>query len=115
MKSSSSEINVAKQYSRDPAGRYPEDGEFNGQRFRDELLLPLLSSGTHVVVDFDGTEGYGSSFLDEAFGGLIRKGAFTKAQLRELLEIRSSEDPTVIAEVWSYIDDAEDFGAKKRT
>jgi hypothetical protein len=100
-------INVAEQYSAEPAGRYPEDGNFNGQRFREELLLPILAQRYHVVVDFDGTEGYGSSFLDEAFGGLVRQGHFSEAALRELLEVRSGEDPTVVDEVWSYIDDAE--------
>ena len=86
-------INVARQFSPEPAGRVPADGDFNGQRFRNELLIPLLQKREHVIVDFDGTEGYGSSFLDEAFGGLVRDGYFTESELRELLKIQSSEDP----------------------
>ena len=98
-------ISVAKEYSDEPAGRYPSDGSFSGERFRKELLVPALKGHEHVTVDFDGTEGYGSSFLEEAFGGLVRDG-FAPAQLRKQLEIHSKEDPTVIEEIWGYIDEA---------
>ena len=99
-------ISVAKDYTDEPAGRFPADGDFNGERFRKEFLLPALRESEKVIVDFDGTEGYGSSFLDEAFGGLVRDEGFGAADLRAKLEITSKEDPTVSTEVWGYIEDA---------
>ena len=36
-------ISVAQDFSRFPAGRYPEDGSFNGTTFRKDVLVPELS------------------------------------------------------------------------
>jgi hypothetical protein len=46
-------------------------------------------NGQLVVVVLDGTRGYLSSFLEEAFGGLVRERGFRKTELDRLLEIRS--------------------------
>lgn len=98
-------ISVAKQFSATPAGRYRSDGPFPGEKFRDEILAPALrKSGEIVVVDLDGTAGYGSSFLEEAFGGLVRLG-FDSLDLHQRLNIKSTR-PSYFQRVWSYIDDA---------
>jgi hypothetical protein len=68
-----SRICVATDFSRWPGGRWRTDGPFTGERFRDELLLPALREHGRVTVDLDGAWGYGSSFLDEAFGALARE------------------------------------------
>ncbi|MCK5295500.1 MAG: DUF4325 domain-containing protein, partial [Alphaproteobacteria bacterium] len=49
---------------------------------------------------FDGTAPYGSSFLEEAFGGLIRKGMDIKK-----LELES-KDSLLIKEIQTYMDKA---------
>ena len=95
-------INIARQFAKYPAGRYAKDGPFSGEAFRDKLLFPALcKEDTRIVVQLDGTRGLASSFLEEAFGGLIRRG-LTPSILHERLEIRSS-DPSLIAEVEEYI------------
>jgi hypothetical protein len=70
-------INVVKDFSKKPYGRYPEDGEFCGQNFRKLLLAPALRQHGRVHVVLDGYNRYGRSFLDEAFGGLIREEGFS--------------------------------------
>ena len=100
---SSAHISIARDYSSVPAGRFKEDGPFSGQRFREEMLLPALRSATTVTVDLDGVEGYGSSFLEEAFGGLVRVDGFTDTELRNRLLIQTN-DPAWLQEVWTYID-----------
>lgn len=99
-------IDIAKQFSTEPAGRFPTDGPNSGERFRNELLLPALLSTQKVVVILDGAEGYGSSFLEEAFGGLVREGKFSAADLHDRLEIVSEEDASLVQEAWDYIDTA---------
>lgn len=83
-------IRIASDYTRYPGPRYARDGPFSGERFRDEVLAdPLrraVKQGETVTVVLDGVAGYGSSFLEEAFGGLVRKG-FTRADLEEHLII----------------------------
>lgn len=101
-------ISVAHDFSETPIGRYPKDDKFCGANFRDNLLIPKLQNGAHVQVRLDEVEGYGSSFLEEAFGGLVRAG-FTESDLRTRLSFYV-KDPcfekfkTII---WSYISDAQ--------
>lgn len=65
-------VNIAKQFTRMPGGRYVRLGPFSGELFRNEFLLPHLREGKTVIVELDGVRGYGSSFLEEAFGGAVR-------------------------------------------
>lgn len=99
-------IRVATDFYDAPAGRFPEDGDYHGERFRNQHLLPALSAGGEVFVDLDNTEGYGSSFLEEAFGGLVRLCGYSARDLHERLVLKSDEDESVIQEVWEYIDTA---------
>jgi hypothetical protein len=97
-------ISIAKQYSRTPAGRYRSDGPRSAEQFREEILAPALSRGQDVTVDLDGTLGYSFSFLEEAFGGLVRNG-FQLADLKSRLHITTSL--AVYEErVWRYMSEA---------
>ncbi len=71
-------IDVAKDFGRFPAGRFRTDGRYSGQRFREEFLVPALKKQGTVTVEMDGAAGYGPSFIEEAFGGLVRKEGFDK-------------------------------------
>ena len=84
-------INIAKDFSPFPAGRYVDDGPYNGTTFRQDHLVPALREFAHVEVDFDGVAGFGSSFLEEAFGGLIRSENMSKAELDARLAISTTE------------------------
>lgn len=95
-------ISVAQDFSRFPAGRYQTDGPNSGERFREELLAPSLRTADLVTVKLDGTRGYGSSFLEEAFGGLVRLGYFKADELQSKLAIES-KDPSLEAEIRRYI------------
>jgi len=97
-------ISIASEYSDTPAGRYRTDGPFSGERFRDEMLLPALRENDSVEVNLDGVVGFGSSFLEEAFGGLVRAG-YLAADLKRRLKIRTSL-ATYQSRIWRYIEDA---------
>lgn len=99
-------VSVAKDFSTVPIGRYYADGPVSGQAFRERLLVPALERQESVEVDFDGVEGYGSSFLEEAFGGLIREHGFSPAGLLDRLSFISTEDPSIVDEVKAYIAEA---------
>lgn len=99
------QVHVSKDFNEEPYGRYPEHGEFNGERFRETFLLPALKKSKRVVVDLSGTYGYGPSFLEEAFGGLVRFGYFTAGQLIDKLEIEGNS-PFDVQRAWKYINDA---------
>lgn len=96
-------VNIAKDFSPFPAGRFRSDGRYSGQRFREDLLVPALKEHDSVIVELDGVEGFGSSFLEEVFGGLVRLEHFTPADVRRRLKV-SSSDPAFEAEIWGYIE-----------
>ena len=95
-------INVAKDFSRYPSGRYVEDSRFSGQRFRNDFLIPSLRNYDCVIVEIDGTLGYGSSFLDEAFGELRRANIFSPEQIRDKLIVRT-ENSILKTEVSQFL------------
>jgi hypothetical protein len=101
-------INIAEDYSLTPLGRYPTDGQYSGERFREKFLKDALAADSEVPVDIDGTEGYGSSFVEEAFGGLILKGYFTADQLKSRLPVASKDPEFGIYRdaIWKYIGEA---------
>lgn len=96
-------LKVAEDFSRSPSGRYLSDGPNSGERFREELLYPALLIGK-VEVNLDGVLTLGSSFLDEAFGGLVREKGMSATDLRSKLAIKS-ELKTYVSKIWSYIED----------
>lgn len=98
-------ISVAKDFTRFPSGRYVRNGETSGEAFRQKFLEPHLRDGQHVVVELDGTVGYGSSFLEEAFGGLVRALSMPADRLLTQLQVVTT-DATLREEVTDYIREA---------
>jgi hypothetical protein len=105
MNETSKIIDIGKDFSRYPAGRYQTDGPFNGELFRSTFLIPALNNNEQITVALDDTAGYGSSFLEEAFGGLVRLG-YSAKQIKSVISFHS-EDPSLIEEIEEYIFDAE--------
>ena len=103
-------ISIAKDFSRIPGARFPEEGDHSGQEFRTSLLLPNLkeaiSKKDKLRVILDGTAGLGTSFLEEAFGGLIRIDNISYDDILSTLELVSEEDDEYKEEINQYIKDA---------
>ena len=74
------------EFSQTPFGRYPADGKYNGQSFREEYLLPNLMKYDVVKVKFGGIL-CSTTFLHESFAGLVRRGYLTSAELLKKLII----------------------------
>lgn len=83
-------IDIAKDFSPVPAGRHASDGDYSGEHFRKSVLRPALEKYSTVEVILDNTEGFGSSFLEEAFGGLVRDGLTSEFLVKHLLLIGNS-------------------------
>lgn len=96
-------VNVAKNFSDIPYGRDINDGPDNGKRFREEHLTPHLKQNKIVVIEMSEAMGYGSSFLDEAFGGLVRDDGFTPEFLHSHI-IPKHHLKSVEKSIWNYID-----------
>lgn len=83
-------ITIVDDFSKTPYGRYPSDGPSSGEEFRKTVLAPMLRTHEKVHVVLDGYNRYGRSFLDEAFGGLIREEGFSGDDLRRKLSYSHS-------------------------
>lgn len=94
-------LSIAQDFTRYPAGRFESDGPYSGENFRDNFLVPAMELGTPVTIDLDGVRGFGSSFLEEAFGGLVRKG-YSSEQVLSIFTFASS-DPSLEIEIKDYI------------
>jgi hypothetical protein len=96
-------ITVGIDFTKTPIGRYRDDGPYSGQVFREDILIPALKEYDKVIIDLAGVEGYGSSFLEETFGGLVRSGD-VDATLKDKLHIMSSDPAMSI-----YVDFAKSY------
>jgi len=103
-------LSIAQQFSRTPGPRFESEGQFSGEEFRRTVLLPLVREAmgerSKLAVDLDGTAGYGTSFLEEAFGGLVRHDNIKSTELLALLEFKSNEEPYLTEDVRTYITEA---------
>lgn len=106
---SSTTISVAKNYSPYPAGRYRSDGPFNGTVFRDKHLLPLLAKAEQVLVDIDGVALLPSSFWEEVWGGMVRKGRMDQNEVFRRFKVVTT-DPELkpyVEMAWRFVKEAQ--------
>lgn len=106
-------INVAEKFPF-PGARFKELGPQSGEEFKEYLIKKLQEiygddfsqkSKSEIIINLDGSAGYGSSFLEEGFGGLVRSGVPVK--IIHCLKFISSEEPELIDEIKDYIYKAE--------
>ena len=104
-------IKIASDFSTAPGPRHVSEGKFSGEEFRKDILLPKVQEacekGCELTVDLDGTSGFGTSFLEESFGGLIREDNLTLPKLNSVLKLISLEEPELLEEIREYMEDAE--------
>lgn len=102
------QLNVSKEFSDTPGPRNRAQGDFSGEEFLEALLKPrfeqALERGSTLRVDLDGTEGYATSFLEAAFGGLSR--IYGAEKVLRHLEFKSDDEPYLVDEVKKYIMEA---------
>jgi hypothetical protein len=99
------DISVIRDFADTPGPRSREEGEHSGDQFLEEILLPkfeeAVRSSQALRVDLDGTEGYATSFLEAAFGGLARR--FGSDRVLRIIQFKSDDEPHLIDEVKKYI------------
>lgn len=100
---------IAKEFSKTPGFRYKSQSpSTSGEEFRDKLLEPKylesIEKKGKLQVVLDGTDGYLTSFLEEAFGGLQRK--YPKSNILDVIEIISNDEKHWIEEIKRYAKEA---------
>lgn len=99
---------IAKDFTPAPGARNIDEGPYSGEEFLKKVLRPLferaLKEDFTVLVDLDNTEGYATSFLEEAFGGLAR--IYGPDKVLNHLDFKSEDEPLLIDEIELYIKEA---------
>ena len=97
------EIIVANDFSKTPQSR--EEGD----EFREDYLMPKFliarEIGHKLNVILDGAEGYATSFLEAAFGGLAKE--YSPAEVLQTVVFQCEDEPSLIDEISRYIRDAD--------
>jgi len=96
-------ISIARDFTISPGARSIKDGPKSGEEFRQNFLDKHFKNSRDEIIqiDLDGVEGYATSFLEEAFGGLARE--YGKELVEQKLQFISDEDPVLINEIKGYI------------
>ncbi len=98
-------IKIATDFSKTPGARYYTDGKKSGQEFFETLLDKRFAEAqlenVKLVVDLDNTDGFATSFLDEAFHRLADK--YSPKVVLDRLEVISNDEPDWIEEIKHYI------------
>ena len=101
------ELNIAKEFSRCPGARYKGEGDYSGEEFRENFLLPKLKEacdkGCKLRIILDGSAGYSTAFLEESFGGLIRHDQMDYQKIINTIEFLSNEDPSYESDIRLYL------------
>lgn len=102
-------LDVAKEFYKRPAARYKVDGKYSGEEFREDILTKkiqeAINNNQQLEIDFSGVTMAGSSFLDEAFGGIVRSKKISSKSLLRMLIIKTKKESWKF-EIIKYIEDA---------
>ena len=94
-------LSVLKEFTDAPGARNYTDGDCSGEEFYEKLLAPkfveALETNRLLEIDMDGTYGYATSFISQAFGSLSKEHG--PALCLNTIKIKSEED----AELEKYI------------
>jgi len=106
-------INIAKDFSKTPGSRYEKEGKFSGELFRKTIFAPAvlkaIENDNKIEINLDGTAGYGTSFLEEIFGGLIRVNKIPYKELKKRLTIISTEEDYLLEDIEADLLDAKKY------
>ena len=104
------EIKIQTDFCPRPGPRYIIEGDYSGELFRQTILFPefkrALAEKKKLIVNLDGPAGYGTSFLEESFGGLIRVEKMDYQTIIDNLEIISNEEDFLKDDIFFYLEDA---------
>lgn len=102
------EIKISKVFSDTPGGRYIVEGPNSGEEFRKKFLLNAYKLGIEknekILIDLDDLYGSPTSFLEEAFGGLVRE--VKDPSIIKMFEFKSDDRPKLVEKIIEYMQNA---------
>ena len=101
-------IKISEEFTKTPGGRFQIEGDFSGEEFRETILKPKFDEAKikdeKLIIDLDGCYAFPPSFLEEAFGGLVRE--LKDGSIINTLDFVCLDEPSVVQEITEIIKDA---------
>ena len=101
-------LNIAKEFSPMPIGRFRTESKKSGEAFREEILYPkvceAIKNKETLKVDFTDMLNLSAAFLEESFGGLVRIHELDRDEVLKTIEF-ISEDRLLV----TYLELSRDF------
>jgi hypothetical protein len=101
-------IKISRDFTNKPGGRYIHEGPKSGEEFRETILLPAydeaINKNGQLVVDLNDCYGLAPSFLEESFGGVVRK--VKNKKILEVLVLKTEDRPGLEEKIINYIKEA---------
>ena len=101
-------LNIAKEFSPMPIGRFRTESKKSGEAFREEILYPkvceAIKNKETLQVDFTDMLNLSAAFLEESFGGLVRIHELDRDEVLKTIEF-ISEDRLLV----TYLELSRDF------
>lgn len=103
-------FSIAENFSKFPGPRYVKEGKYSGEELRKQTLRNIVKEAIKnkrsLLIDLDGTKGYGTSFLEEVFGGLIREDGISLKDFNDIITFKSDEESFLIDDIKQYMFEA---------
>ena len=92
-----------------PGARYKSDGDGSAEEFFNKYIKRRLKNKESILIDFDNTWGYASSFLSELALEISQQCKQDGLDAREKIKIKSDDEPGLTERFWGYIDESIDI------
>ena len=106
-------LKIAKDFSQYPGSRSRKNSDNSAEQLYEEILKPSIQKCIEkdeiLTIDLDGSSGYASSFIDEAFGRIIIdfycKDYDYENSFNSRIKIISNEEPYLIQDIIKSINE----------
>ena len=102
-------INMTVDFSKLPGEIDEITGAHTGESFRNNYLIPVydycLVKDEDLTINFRESHGFAASFLEEAFGGMVRNG-YDGTQMLRKMNFKTEEEPLLEDSIVEYIIEA---------
>ena len=104
-------INIAREFTPMPIGRFRTHGDTSGQTFREDILYPKICEAIKnkdtLEIDLEGMLGLNSTFLEESFGGLVREHGMNPDEILKTVKFLPGDNLDLYVELaQEYIQEA---------
>ena len=84
-------IDIGNEFAKALGGRFKKDSDASGEEFLETILEPAFLKHDAIIVHLDSLTGWSPGFMEEAFGGLVRKYGYEEVHKKIRFETKKRE------------------------